>query len=248
MKALLVKRFTETEKWNDPWFRKLSPELKCFWLFVLDNCDLAGVWKVDMEIANFFICGSLTEQIVLAAMPGRFKKIDDHHWHVTKFIPFQYGELKPDCRPHQAVIRILKKHSLSKEHPKGIYTLKDKDKDKDSLGRVQGNPFLDRVRGLFNKRASTPLDAAELHAWKAARLSVEQTTEHEWQLLEWVYGQKGNDVAKYRRHDMATLLNNWNGAIDKAQQWKTDGRPGQGGYPKGWSDRQIKEYEEAQRA
>jgi hypothetical protein len=29
----------------------------------------------------------------------------DSHWYLTKFINFQYAELKPDCRPHQAVMR-----------------------------------------------------------------------------------------------------------------------------------------------
>jgi hypothetical protein len=227
-----VKRFTATEKWNDPWFRRLSPLLKCFWIFVLDNCDLAGVWKVDMEVANFFIGGELTEQIVLEAMPGRFKKIDDDHWFITKFINFQYGDLKPDCRPHQAVIRLLDKNGLLIQYQKGINTLKDKDKEKEKdLGKKKGigeekTLLLNRVRGLFNKRSSTPLDLSEQRAWDKARRSVESTTEDEWQLLDWAYRQTQGDAHHWRRKDMATLLNNWNGEINRALEWRNGSKQG----------------------
>src|SRR3990167_10007185 len=42
-------------KWEDNWFRKLSPKLKCFWFFIIDQCDNTGVWKPDYELAGFFI-------------------------------------------------------------------------------------------------------------------------------------------------------------------------------------------------
>lgn len=222
-----VKRFTDTEKWRDPWFRRLSPELKSFWSFVLDNCDPSGVWKVDMEYANFAIGGSLTEETVLAAMPGRFKSIGGGKWFILKFILFQYGELRDDCRPHNAVIRFLKEHGLHKEYLKSIQrvsdTLKDKEKDKDKEkeeGEAEGDLALNRVRSFFHKRAATPLDSSEQKAWKTARPSVISTSEQEWQLLEWVYKQSNGNASQYRRKDMATLLNNWNCEIDRAKVWR----------------------------
>lgn len=62
---------------------------------------------------------------------NRVIKIDDEKWHIPKFIEFQYGELSEDCRPHFTVIKTLLKYGLwkNKEYPKGIHTLKDKDKD-----------------------------------------------------------------------------------------------------------------------
>jgi hypothetical protein len=127
-------------------------------------------------------------------------------------------------------MRQLEKHRLLKEYlksidtpPIGVVNPTGKGKGKGtgtSLERMQGEPFLDRVRLLFHKRTSTPLDQSEAKAWQEARPCVEQTSEEEWQLLEWLYSQRGNDPAKYRRQDMATLFNHWQGSIDRAREWK----------------------------
>jgi len=49
------KRFTDSEKWRDPWFRRLPTEYKLLWLYLLDECDVSGVWKVDLELATMII-------------------------------------------------------------------------------------------------------------------------------------------------------------------------------------------------
>jgi len=51
----MVKRFTETTKWLDPWFRKLPAKVKIFWMYLIDSCDNAGFWIVDFELASFLI-------------------------------------------------------------------------------------------------------------------------------------------------------------------------------------------------
>lgn len=48
--------------------------------------------------------------------------------------------------------------------------------------------------------------------------AVESTTEEDWLLLEWLYAQgtgKG-EAGEFRRKDLATLLANWNGEIQRA--------------------------------
>ena len=139
----MSKRFTETEKWRDPWFRKLPPEHKLLWIYVLDNCDSSGVWDPDIELVAIFV-GCPLERVSkgLANLSERVSILPCGKWHVRRFVEFQYGKLSPDCKPHQSVIKTMKRHGIelfSKEmnskNPKGLAkgmdTLEDKEKDKD---------------------------------------------------------------------------------------------------------------------
>lgn len=124
----MSKRFTASEKWNDPWFCGLDLHHKVFWVYLLDNCDNAGIWEPNWPLVNFHIPGFVLSQEILK---DRIVEIKGGKWFIPKFIEFQYGELKEDCKPHLSVLRTLVKYGLSKGYPKGIHTLKDKDKDKD---------------------------------------------------------------------------------------------------------------------
>ena len=60
----MTKRFTATEKWDDPWFRKLNLLAKAFWYYVCDKCDNAGVWKIDFEHASFYMGETITNEVI----------------------------------------------------------------------------------------------------------------------------------------------------------------------------------------
>ena len=47
-----MKRFTDTEKWKSDWFMSLSVEMKCLWIYLCDNCDNAGVWRINKKLAE----------------------------------------------------------------------------------------------------------------------------------------------------------------------------------------------------
>jgi hypothetical protein len=126
----MAKRFTDSDKWRDSWFDGLSSKYKLAWLYMLDTCDIAGVWEVNMRHLNFNV-GETFEQCELKRVfSDRVIELENGKWFIQKFIDFQYGVLSDKCKPHISVIKLLEKHKI-KGYTKGIQTLKDKDKDQD---------------------------------------------------------------------------------------------------------------------
>ena len=120
-----MKRFTETTKWADPWFRKLSPSAKLLWLFLCDNCDQAGVIDLDAEVAQFQIGVELTDT-TLAEIGTRITKLECGKLFIPQFIKFQHGELSRECKAHNPIFASIEKYGLervSKGYPKGMDTL-----------------------------------------------------------------------------------------------------------------------------
>ena len=137
-----MKRFTETEKWRDPWFRKLSAGAKLAFLYIIDNCDNAGVWTADKELADFSIGMEIPWVKVLEAFGERVSVLPSGDWLIVRFVEFQFGKLSKDCKPHLQVMRLIEKHRVSKGYPKGFRTLEEKeeDKEKDKKGDARGKP------------------------------------------------------------------------------------------------------------
>ena len=75
-----------------------------------------------------------------------------------------------------------------------------------------------RAERLMRRRESTPLTHAESRAFAKNRAAIEATTEEEWTALERFYAAPQS--LTFARKDLAALLNNWNGEIDRAKSWR----------------------------
>lgn len=199
-----MKRFTETDKWRDPWFRKLSAGAKLAFYYIVENCDNAGVWTPDKELADFSIGMPIPWDKVLEAFGNRIEILSSGDWLVRKFVDFQFGKLSEACKPHLQVIRLIEKHRVSKGYPKGIDTLKEKEKEKDkeggsaeggktnkakcsvsdaeeycasiSLPKSDGQWFVDKCEGSGWKNGGEPIKdwKATIRAWKTAGYMASQ--------------------------------------------------------------------------
>jgi hypothetical protein len=132
-----MKRFTESTKWDDKWFRRLPADQKFGWLYLLDTCDAAGVVEIDQELAEFRIGMQVNWEGLLKDAGRRIEPIaNGKHW-LTGYIKFQYGKLSRECNAHRPAIASLEKHSLSGRVLEGSLDpsrkgpIQDKDKDKD---------------------------------------------------------------------------------------------------------------------
>lgn len=154
----MPKRFTDTEKWRKKFIKNLSPEYKLFWFYLLDDCDYAGIWHVDFEIAQIRIGMEIDQSEVRKIFKEKIIEFDDNEkWFLPDFIDFQYGELNENNRAHASVIRILKKYKLykNKEHISPLEGAKEKDKDKEQdKDKDKEKEIFDEARKIYpgNKR------------------------------------------------------------------------------------------------
>ena len=108
-----MKRFTDAAKWTDPWFRNLTPSGKIFWIFLLDNCDNAGIWERDDAFFKFVSGIDVELDAHLEELADRIVVLDECRVLVPKFVLFQQGgELKESKPFHRGILKILDKHGL----------------------------------------------------------------------------------------------------------------------------------------
>jgi len=105
----MPKRFTDSEKWEDPWFRKLPPNGKLMILYLYDKCDIAGFWEIDLEAAAFKI--GISQKETLEAIKGlerAYETNGDYIW-IKRFVRFQGNkDLNENNKAHLGIIRLLK--------------------------------------------------------------------------------------------------------------------------------------------
>lgn len=160
----MSKRFTETEVWDDPWFRRLPACTKLFWKYICDKADMVGTWKVDFELAEFVIGCKLDPESILQSInfgKERVKILESGSlWFLTDFIKFQYGNLSPKCSAHRGILNRVNKLRVTKGLPNPSITLVDMDMDK-----VQNN-------NNSNNNVSVIVNRAEERAQSHYRLSA----------------------------------------------------------------------------
>ena len=112
----MAKRFTDTDKWKKPFIRGLSSKYKLLWLYILDDCDISGLWQVDLEVAEIRIGEKFDMQDALTIFIDHIVVIDNgEKWFIPSFLEFQYGaQLSKTNNIFKSIDRILQKYSLYK--------------------------------------------------------------------------------------------------------------------------------------
>lgn len=146
-----MKRFTEAFKWSDPWFRKLTPPQKLFWLYICDNCDNAGVWKIDLEMAGFQIGSEIKNDIINEINKGkeRIKIFDGNQSLLIKdYINFQIGNIYSNSLTNlqKSALALIEKYIDSKGLLEVDFNLTGK------LPVVYGYKYKGKGKGKGNKK------------------------------------------------------------------------------------------------
>ncbi|OQB12816.1 MAG: hypothetical protein BWY15_02110 [Firmicutes bacterium ADurb.Bin193] len=131
----MAKRFTDTEKWRDEWWGSLNNDYRMIWLYLVDSCSIAGIWKKDFRGLNFNCNTNISESDFVKALNGRV--VDKgNYFFIPKFLQFQYPKGLNSNKPAiLAVVKELKQNNLIQTVNQLLgndyLIIKDKDKVKD---------------------------------------------------------------------------------------------------------------------
>lgn len=223
----MAKRFTDTDKWKKRFIRKLPGKYKLLWMFICDDCDHAGIWHVDFDVAKIFTSPDISEDEALKLFDKKVVIFDDgEKWFIPSFIEFQYGKLNPLNRAHNSVIEKLTKYdikgltkgligpsegAMDKDKDKVLVKDMDKDKDRSDFFEEIWDDYPNKVKkkeSLKHFIASVKSDGD----CKNIKIALKNYKKH-LQFNDWKHPQNGS-----------TWFNNW-------QDWINYEEPDQDGIP-----------------
>lgn len=131
----MARRFTDADKWKDEWWGALSNDHRLVWLYLVDSCSIAGVWKKDFRGLNFNCNTNLTEPEFLKIFASRV--VDrGHYFFIPKFVFFQCPKGLNSNKPAiVSIVKELKQYNLTdiihQSFGNDYLIIKDKGKGKD---------------------------------------------------------------------------------------------------------------------
>ncbi len=154
----MAKRFTDSNKFGDIWYRKLPLLQKVLWEFLLAECNHAGILtNFDLEMASFKIGANVTKED-LEIFEDRIIFITDNTLFIPKFLIFQYGEFNPKNRVHTNVLKELEKYNIyapwaerSRSGDEAATLLKNKNKNKNKKIDNTSNKQIDTSSKLYGE-------------------------------------------------------------------------------------------------
>lgn len=111
-----MKRFTDTEKWKNPWFRKVPTKYKLIFLYMLDACDNAGVMHIDFELIGFTLKEEFDLKEFKEVFNGKIEFIAEDKILIKNFIFHQQGNLKENTTMSKNIAKLLERHKI-RQHP-----------------------------------------------------------------------------------------------------------------------------------
>lgn len=103
-------RFTDTVKWNDTWFCELKPLSKLLFLYLCDQCDIAGFLELNVKKISFDL-GTGKQEVERSVKEVSNKLIyskDKRFIFIKKFLQHQRNlPLKETNKAHIAIINLL---------------------------------------------------------------------------------------------------------------------------------------------
>lgn len=174
---------------------------KLLWLYILDDCDHAGIWHVDIAVAEIKIGEKIDVELAKKEFGDKIHVFHNgEKWFIPDFISFQYGVLTPTNRTHISVIAQLNKYDL-KQLASPLQGAKDKDKDKEGgTGEINDSLCFDLIksRKIFLDSKTTIIEPTQ----RLFKISEEQTIKYINEFFDWVQfnGEQVRSIYESKDH------------------------------------------------
>lgn len=176
----MAKRFIDTDLFKKQFVRHLKSAYKLFWIYVTTDCNHAGIWECDFDVARIRTGLKVDRETAKKVFKEKIVELDNGtKWFIPSFIEFQYGSLSDKNRAHTSIISILKRYDLiddtnslkplHKDPTSPLQGAKDKDKDKEKeqepekeqQGGTGGKFLVPEMSMIFQQHISTYLPNIE---------------------------------------------------------------------------------------
>ena len=156
----MAKRDRDTSIWKDNFYRSLPPLYKCFWDYINDDCDNAGVWLTDFKVASIQIGRKINPEKAIELFGNRIQVFDSgNKWHIKTFISDKLGfnELDPKHKFQKSIMDLLAKHKIEKNglYPDTLQSVKERE------GQEKGKDVF-KINYKESEKNSTVIAAVEI--------------------------------------------------------------------------------------
>jgi hypothetical protein len=187
----MAKRMSDSTKWSDGWFGNLPMDMKLVWLYILDMCDHAGVYKVNHNLLKFQTGTDKTEEQILKYLKDRVYLVDSEKWFIPKFITYQYKNFFTSKVPAIVSAReLLLSHNIIQPNDNTLPT----------VNKALGNPSITLNKELDNDYIRTKDKDMDTDMGKIQDKSMDVVTD-KVEYKDMVTGQ-------YRERDWDTIKRN----------------------------------------
>jgi hypothetical protein len=149
------KRFTDSKKWKDEWFLELPVKAKLAWLYLCDDCELTGVWKINYKLASYQLGFTINAETLAEWFQDRIHFFDKDKILIVKFFEFQYGESKDTWSAKVKAKSLLEQLGFKVENNKVI--IPSSDHSTPTVGVESKSLLIEGIeesRDAFNKGGS----------------------------------------------------------------------------------------------
>ncbi len=159
----MAKRLTDTEKWKKALIRGLPAAYKLLWFYICDDCNHAGIWEVDFEVAQVRVGEKLDPNKALDLLQTKVLVFDaGRKWFIPSFVTFQYKNIKAQDRATKSVVDLLLKYNLI-DADYNIVTIEE-DPNKGLTRPIDGCKGMvkDKDKVILNNKMESKIEKAEL--------------------------------------------------------------------------------------